>query len=578
MSYQALYRTWRPRTFRDVVGQEHITRTLQNAIVQQKFTHAYLFSGPRGTGKTSAAKIFAQAVNCERGPAMEPCNECAACLGIQDGSISDVIEIDAASNTSVDDIREIRDKVKYAPSVVPYKVYIIDEVHMISVNAFNALLKTLEEPPAHVIFILATTEPHKIPLTIISRCQRFDFKPISNQSIVGRMQEITESEHVTVTKEALETVALAAEGGMRDALSILDQAISYSEDEVGLDDVLAVTGSVAQSMLQQITEFLHAGMSQEALSKLDDMLQEGKDPGRFVFDMIYFLRDLLLYKAAPELADLLERARVDDSFKELAGELPSNWIESAILEFNRCQQEMKWTNSPRVFIEIAMLQISGSSRKHASAQPAAGAELNIPEVQQLVQKVAQLEEQLKGLQSAPAHQEQQGAREQRRAPARPSKNSFKVPYEKIRTVLDEASKPNLKEVAARWAEFLTQLKMASPPAHATILDSKPAAASDRALVVAFKYEIHCSLFMDNRELVENVLSQQTGKQLEMIPIPNDAWQELREQYLANHEKGQEGDGSEEEGEENRPQSDGPDPFIEEARKLAGDDLLEIHEE
>lgn len=180
MSYQALYRVWRPRKFVDVVGQSHITRTLQNAISQDKFSHAYLFSGPRGTGKTSAAKIFAQTINCEKRPTTEPCNECSACLGILDGSISDVIEIDAASNTSVDDIREIRDKVKYAPSSVPYKVYIIDEVHMISTSAFNALLKTLEEPPAHVVFILATTEPHKIPLTIISRCQRFDFKPIGS--------------------------------------------------------------------------------------------------------------------------------------------------------------------------------------------------------------------------------------------------------------------------------------------------------------------------------------------------------------------------------------------------------------
>ncbi|WLV24728.1 DNA polymerase III subunit gamma/tau [Aciduricibacillus chroicocephali] len=579
MSYQALYRTWRPRTFRDVVGQEHITRTLQNAIVQQKFTHAYLFSGPRGTGKTSAAKIFAKAVNCERGPAMEPCNECAACRGIQDGSISDVFEIDAASNTSVDDIREIRDKVKYAPSVVPYKVYIIDEVHMISVNAFNALLKTLEEPPGHVIFILATTEPHKIPLTIISRCQRFDFKPISNHAIVGRMQEITDSEQVAVTEEALETVALAAEGGMRDALSILDQAISYSENEVGLDDVLAVTGSVAQSMLEQITASLYGGESQEALSRLDDMLQEGKDPGRFVFDMIYFLRDLLLYQSAPELADLLERARVNETFKKLAGEVTSEWLESAILEFNRCQQEMKWTNSPRVFIEIALLQIAGSGRKTLGAAGSI-AELDLPQVQQLMDKVSQLEKQLQSLKANPTQHEQNGgaAREQRRPQARASKNSFKIPYEKIRTVLDQASKPNLKEIAAQWGGFLTQLKTASPPAHATILDSKPAAASDRALVVAFKYEIHCSLFMDNRELVENVLYQQLGKQLEIIPIPQEAWQELREQYLASHDKAQEHDGDASEGTEGAVQAEIADPLIEEARKLVGDDLLEIHED
>jgi len=575
MSYQALYRTWRPRTFHDVVGQEHITRTLQNAVCQQKFTHAYLFSGPRGTGKTSAAKIFAKAVNCERGPAMEPCNECAACRGIQDGSISDVIEIDAASNTSVDDIREIRDKVKYASSVVPYKVYIIDEVHMISVNAFNALLKTLEEPPGHVLFILATTEPHKIPLTIISRCQRFDFKPISNQAIVGRMQEITEKEDVAVTKEALETVALAAEGGMRDALSILDQAISYSEAEVNINDVLAVTGSVSQDLLEHIAGALHESESQRALAHLDELLQDGKDPGRFVFDMIYFLRDLLLYKSAPELEGLLERARVGDPFRSLSKAISSEWIEGAILEFNRCQQEMKWTNSPRVFIEIALLQISGNALP-ASSAPTAQVAVNPPEIQQLAETVARLEKQLQTLQANPPQHDSQVQREQRRAPARPSKNSFKIPFEKIRSVLGEASKPNLKEVAGQWPGFLGQLKIASPPAHATILDSKPAAASDNALVVAFKYEIHCSLFMDNRELVEKILQQQTGKHLEIIPIPQEAWQELREEYLSKQEhassEGEEGEAS------GPPQPEAPDPFIEEARKLAGDDLLEIHDE
>ncbi len=305
MSYQALYRVWRPRKFQDVVGQTHITRTLQNAIIQEKFSHAYLFSGPRGTGKTSAAKIFAKTINCEHAPVKEPCNECAACRGIQDGSISDVIEIDAASNTSVDDIREIRDKVKYASSVVPYKVYIIDEVHMISVNAFNALLKTLEEPPKHVVFILATTEPHKIPLTILSRCQRFDFKPISNQAIVERMQTIIGTENISVSSEALETVALAAEGGMRDALSILDQAISYSEESVELEDVLAVTGGVSQQILNRIVMAMYERNVEDALRLLDELIQNGKDPGRFVYDMIYFMRDLLLFKSAPDLEGYL---------------------------------------------------------------------------------------------------------------------------------------------------------------------------------------------------------------------------------------------------------------------------------
>ena len=351
MSYQALYRVWRPRRFADVVGQSHITRTLQNALELKQFSHAYLFSGPRGTGKTSLAKIFAQTVNCEKAPTREPCMECSACVGILDGTISDVIEIDAASNTSVDHIREIRDKVKYASTSVPYKVYIIDEVHMISTSAFNALLKTLEEPPAHVIFILATTEPHKIPLTIISRCQRFDFKPIGSKVIVERMKEIAEAENVQVDDEALETIALTAEGGMRDALSIFDQAISYSEDRVTLEDVLAVTGGVAQNILTKIVHTMYNNDGQQSLNLLDELIQAGKDPGRFVFDLIYFLRDMLLYKSGPELEHLLERAIVDEEFREVAEEVSVEWIQQAISTFNECQQEIRWMTSPKVFIE-----------------------------------------------------------------------------------------------------------------------------------------------------------------------------------------------------------------------------------
>ncbi|WP_053217678.1 DNA polymerase III subunit gamma/tau [Virgibacillus senegalensis] len=563
MSYQALYRVWRPKSFSDVVGQTHITRTLQNAIVQQKFSHAYLFSGPRGTGKTSAAKIFAKTVNCEHAPVKEPCNECAACLGIQDGSISDVIEIDAASNNGVEQIRDIRDKVKYAPSAVAYKVYIIDEVHMLSMGAFNALLKTLEEPPKHVIFILATTEPHKIPLTIISRCQRFDFKRITPTSIVERMQTITEAEDIRASQEALEAVALSAEGGMRDALSLLDQAISYSEEEVNLDDVLAVTGSVSQEKLTLVTEAMYRQDIQQALRYVDDLIQEGKDPGRFVFDLIYYLRDLLLFQSAPDLENILERALLTDSFKKLAGEINPGWIQEAIRQLNECQQEIKWTNSPKVFIEIAVLNIS-DQRKDSAGQSSEA-------VDTLTRKLAQLEKELQELKKngVAVQQADAASSPQPRPQQRTTKNSYKIPFERIRQVLGEASKAELKNVQSQWANFMNMLKKQSAPAHATIQNSKPRAASSQALVVAFKYEIHCSLALDHKQAIESLLAEVIGKSLTLIPIPEANWQELREEYVSKQKRQE----TEEQGES--PQEE--DPLVAEARKLAGDDLLEIHD-
>ncbi|MEC0301595.1 DNA polymerase III subunit gamma/tau [Terribacillus saccharophilus] len=556
MSYQALYRVWRPRTFGDVVGQEPIIRTLKNAIMQDKFSHAYLFSGPRGTGKTSAAKIFAKTINCEHAPVEEACNECAACKGIQDGSIADVIEIDAASNNGVEQIRDIRDKVKYAPSAVKYKVYIIDEVHMLSIGAFNALLKTLEEPPKHVVFILATTEPHKIPLTIISRCQRFDFKRINQQAMVNRMQEILEKEQITVSDDAVESVALAAEGGMRDALSLLDQAISYSEDVVELADVLAVTGAVSQDRLTEVIRACARQDVQAALEQVDLLIQDGKDPGRFVFDLIYYLRDLLMFQSAPGMENILERVLVDDSFKQLAEEVDASWIQAAIVELNRCQQEIKWANSPKVFVEIAILHIADQSAPTASVEAEA--------VQQLTRKISQLEQELKQLKLQP--QSAAAPTEQPKRPVRTgSKNSYRVPFERIRQVLSEATKDELKLVAEHWASFMDALKRQSAPAHATILNSKPRAASQNALIIGFKYEIHCSLALEHKDTIESLLAERIGHQIMVIPVPEANWTELREDFLKNQKQQDSSeDGKQEE-----------DPIIAEARKLVGDDLLEI---
>ena len=566
MSYQALYRTYRPRTFEDVVGQSHITQTLQNAISTGKFSHAYLFSGPRGTGKTSAAKIFAQTINCEKMPATEPCNECASCKGILDGSIQDVIEIDAASNTSVDDIRDIREKVKYASSVVPYKVYIIDEVHMISVNAFNALLKTLEEPPAHVVFILATTEPHKIPLTIISRCQRFDFKPIHNRVIIERMRTIMEKEAVNITDEALEQIALAAEGGMRDALSLLDQAISYSDEQIEIKDVLTVTGGVSQDVLTNIAHTMYERNSEETLRLFDEMVENGKDPGRFVFDFIYFLRDVLFYKATPKLQDHLERAIVTESFQQLTDKVDVGWIQHAIVQLTECEQQIKWTTSPKVFVEVTLLMIANEQKNEPEVLQQA-----VPshEKKQLTERLHALEEQLANMKNEGA---QQAPPKERRKPMAKQQSTFKVPHEQIRSVLDNASKADIVKIRNEWANFLDQLKAANPQAHATIQNTNPAAASTDAIIVAFKYEIHCSLFMDHKGLAESILANVLSNHIRIIPIPEENWLQVREDYIQNKGANHTDSDSKEEQEEQE-----VEPHIEQAQQLFGEDVVEIQE-
>ena len=286
MAYVALYRAYRPQSFKEVSGQEHIVRTLQNAIINNKVAHAYLFSGPRGTGKTTIAKIMAKSINCPNSRDGEPCNECEICKGITKGMISDVVEIDAASNNGVDEIRDIRDKVKYLPSEGKYKVYIIDEVHMLSTGAFNALLKTLEEPPVHAIFILATTEPHKIPATILSRCQRFDFRGVGVKEIIERIKFISKNEKIEISNEAIELIAECAEGGMRDALSLLDEAISFAGSKVEVSDVYQVSGAVdLDNMLEVASDVLEKDSS-KVLSSLEKIIDLEAKRNDIVFQEI----------------------------------------------------------------------------------------------------------------------------------------------------------------------------------------------------------------------------------------------------------------------------------------------------
>lgn len=376
MSYKALYRTYRPKDFNEVAGQKHITQTLKNALANDKVAHAYLFSGPRGTGKTSIAKILAKAVNCIEAPVDNPCNVCENCLGIQNGTISDVIEIDAASNNGVDEIRELRDKVKYLPGYVKYKVYIIDEVHMLSQGAFNALLKTLEEPPAHVIFILCTTELQKVLPTIQSRCQRFDFKAISTIDIIEKLKEIIAQENIKIEEDAIKQIATYAEGGLRDAISLLDQVYAYNPETIALEDVNQICGAVSMNTQIELAKALIDFDSTKAISLLNQLLSQGKEVKKITLNLIEFFRDVLMYSNLHKLDEAsLLYGHVE--FQKIAKEISNRKAFYIIEVLSKALNEINWSNNPKIHLELAFLKIADNEENSNSNVLAAIDEIEI---------------------------------------------------------------------------------------------------------------------------------------------------------------------------------------------------------
>jgi len=544
MAYQALYRVWRPQRFEDMIGQEVITRTLKNAITTNQISHAYLFAGPRGTGKTSAAKIFAKAINCHYQKDGEPCNECDTCKAITNGTLNDVIEIDAASNNGVEEIRDIRDKVKYAPTIADYKVYIIDEVHMLSQGAFNALLKTLEEPPANVIFILATTEPHKIPATIISRVQRFDFKRIAATDSYSRMVYILKQKDVTFDDQAIKVIAKAAEGGMRDALSILDQALSFGDNEITLDNALLVTGSVTHELLATYVQQIIAGDTKAGLATLQSVLEAGKDAERFTEDLISYARDLLLYQQAPQLVEEAEMGSVSDDFQALAKATPAETMYAMINELNAIQQQMRFTTHPDVYLEILTIKLAeighnqGATPVPAASTPAAAAApvaapVASSQVTALQHEVDQLKttlerlEQNGGVKAAPA------------VKAKPRVSSGNQPEKevnlaKIYPVLGSATREKLNQLQEVWPDLLNSLSVTQ---RAVMKVSQPVAAADSGVIVAFDYSFLYQRATTDQELtdaLENGMDRMIGSALPVVFVPKEQWPSIRKTYLTAH--------------------------------------------
>jgi len=525
--YQALYRKYRSQNFSQLVGQEVVARTLKQAVEQDKISHAYLFSGPRGTGKTSVAKIFAKAMNCPNQVGGEPCNNCYICQAVTDGSLEDVIEMDAASNNGVDEIRDIRDKSTYAPSIAQYKVYIIDEVHMLSTGAFNALLKTLEEPTPNVVFILATTELHKIPATILSRVQRFEFKSIKTQDIRDHIFQILEKEGIDYETEAVEIIARRAEGGMRDALSILDQALSLTQEATLTTAVSEeITGTISLSALDHYVAALAQKDVAGALQNLDLIFENGKSMTRFVVDLLQYLRDILIVQAGGE------NTHHSDAFERNLA-LPQDVLFEMISLATKSLADIKASLQPKIYAEMMTIRLA-----EIDSQPELSGEV-AEELSSLREEVTRLKQALANVGSKP--------KQTVSTPSRPtnSKSIYRVDRNKVQSILQEAvenpdlARQNLIRLQNAWGEVIESL---SGPDKALLAGSKPVAANEHHAILAFESNFNAGQTMkrDNlNTMFGNILSRAAGFSPEILAISMEEWKEVRAAFSSRAKGSQE---------------------------------------
>ena len=503
MSYTALYRKYRPSEFEDVKGQEHIVTTLKNQIKADRIGHAYLFCGTRGTGKTTVAKIFAKAVNCEHPVDGSPCGECASCKAIAAGSSMNVIEIDAASNNGVENIRQIREEVSYSPTQGKYKVYIIDEVHMLSIGAFNALLKTLEEPPSYVIFILATTESHKIPITILSRCQKYDFRRISIETISDRLMDLLQ-------QEGVEAVAKAGDGSMRDALSLLDQCIAfYLGEPLTYDHVLEVLGAVDTEVFSRLLRSILANNVVQAIELLEELIVQGRELGQFVTDFVWYLRNLLLVKSSDQMEDVLDMSSENLALlKEEADMIEGDVIMRYIRIFSDLSGQLKYAPQKRVLIEIALIKLCRPAME--TTQDA------------LTDRVAQLEKKVEEgvtvVAAASAVQPASGS-----APATPQKP--KEPAQMPKAIPDD-----IRQVVKNWSSIVREL----PGVTATYLRSAHLSlGGENKLMLVFDDDLAYTYVTEERrrtEITERI-SNRIGKEIEVVMQSNDSGRPFEENYI-----------------------------------------------
>ncbi len=520
MGYQALYRTYRPKRFSDVVGQNVIIRTLQNAILNNKVAHAYLFSGPRGTGKTSVAKIFAKAVNCEKAPSLEPCGECETCQLIEEGHLSDVIEIDAASNNGVEEIRELRDKVNYLPSFGKYKVYIIDEVHMLTQAAFNSLLKTLEEPPAHVIFILATTEPNKVIPTILSRCQRFDFRGISPSDINKKLIEIRDNEEIDISDEALNEIALNAEGGLRDAISLLDQTVSFSGEKITIEDVYQVSGSVSKDNLIKLVNYLKDKDASNAFFLLNEIVEDGKEISKIVADIIALLRDILIEKNIT-----FEIERPTSYLKDLAQDYSNDRLFFYLDVLNETQNNIKWTMQKRAYLELALFKMID----HQDVVRIEEKE----EIGLLMNKINELERSYRELEKRPVQEivVKNSEEEIKSQPKR--KDGREITVKEIEEILNSGNKTKKNLLARGWPN-LANLK--TPHLQTTaelLLKGELVACSDDKMLIVYPDKTSCLMLLreSTKKLALEIINSKENHVNDIVCLDKTNWDLLFTSFL-----------------------------------------------
>lgn len=514
MSYTALYRKFRPQEFEDVKGQEHIVTTLKNQIKADRIGHAYLFCGTRGTGKTTVAKIFAKAVNCEHPVDGSPCGKCPACQGIAAGTSMNVIEIDAASNNGVDNIRQIREEVSYRPTEGKYKVYIIDEVHMLSIGAFNALLKTLEEPPSYVIFILATTEAHKIPITILSRCQRYDFRRISTGTIAERLRELADAEGIDAEDAALAYVARMADGSMRDALSLLDQCNAfYIGQRLKYENVLDVLGAVDTSVFGSLLKSICSQDVSGVIHLVDEIVMQGRDLAQFVVDFTWYLRNLLMVQSSGDLTDLVEAsAERLEVMRQEASAIDASVLMRYIRIFSDLSGQVRYSTQKRVLVEVALIKLC-----HPAMERNLDAVLNRLAI--LEQKVANgvvVASQASGAGIAGGNPEEISGGQQ-------GTDTFFQPEQK-------AVSEDLRMIIDRWKQMTDDL---TPSMALMLKGAVISEGPDNQLIIALADDMRYGYFVEegHRQALENALSERVGKQVKVNPVQLDKGENNNSQFI-----------------------------------------------